>query len=125
MKHLQTFEQFLNESKVNEETHPYRPFAEAALKKLIDSKVLQDYEGVEANLIPQMSGARQGDIGWWDCVYIYKVGVNEAIYIVPKNMDGVYELYTEKSYKQGKELAKGDMNEMIKKMGRYLKKFFS
>ena len=125
MKYFKLFEQFLNESNVNEETHPYRPFAEAALKKLIDSKILQDYEGVEAVIIPQMPGARQGDIGWWDCVVIHKVGVYEAIYIVPKNMDGVYELYTEKSYKQGKELAKGDMNEMIKKMGRYLKKFFS
>jgi ribosomal protein L7/L12 len=118
MKHIKTFEDFFNEN-LNESI--YKEYSEAFKKALDDSGILKGL-GVEVSIGP-MQWAKPGDLSYRDHVGIKKAGVMDELYVIPKGNPDDYELYSDKSYEQGRELKRGDAKDIIKAIKRRLKAF--
>lgn len=113
MKHIKLYEQYINES-------VYLQGAEEFAKELEKSGLLKDSD--IKYTIGVGRWARPGEPRFRDHVMLGGVDAQIELYVIPLGSVGMYELYTDKSYDQGRELKKGDAQTILKAMKRYVNK---
>ena len=104
---------------VNEEASPYELSAEAFTAELEKASFMSP--NIEVVVGPSR-WARPGELRFRDHVTLRTVGNLMELYIIPLGGNNDYELYTDKSYKTGREIKVGDAKTIIKAMKRYVNK---
>jgi hypothetical protein len=69
--------------------------------------------------------ARNGEVGSWPSILIWRKGYDKELYIIPKGKPGQYELYDDKGYERGKEKVSGDSKKILTALKKAVKVFES